>query len=196
MGFSSVGISGFGGVLPYARHMMVDKRRWVTDREFTELLSAGQLLPGPNIVNVSIILGQRFCGWRGAVAGPLGLMALPLLLFLVLAVTYRQFSDIAWVERMFRGTAAASAGLVIATAWKLLRAMPQAAWGYVLMLAAGLAVGWGRFPIPYVVMTLAPIGFVFVWLAERKSATNGASESTLNDAHENANSKPSGRSGA
>ena len=80
--FLSVGISGFGGVLPYARRQLVDVKRWITDAEMTELLSLAQLLPGPNIVNVAIMLGTRFRGAAGAAAGVLGLILVPLVLFL------------------------------------------------------------------------------------------------------------------
>ena len=66
--FLEMGLSGFGGVLPWARRGLVEKRGWLTEQEFAEVLSLGQFLPGPNIGNMSIIIGSRFAGWRGAVA--------------------------------------------------------------------------------------------------------------------------------
>src|SRR5665647_1519263 len=83
VGFLQVGLSGFGGVLPFARRMLVDKRRWLTELEFNEVLSLSQFLPGPNIVNVSIIVGRRFQGPIGALAATLGLMLMPLILSLI-----------------------------------------------------------------------------------------------------------------
>jgi chromate transporter len=174
MGFTRVGISGFGGVLPYARRMLVETERWLTDREFTELLSAGQLLPGPNIVNVAIMVGTRFAGWRGVLAAVTGLFGLPLILFLILAASYRQFADILWVERMFRGVAAASAGLILAMGWKLMRAMPRALWAYAIALAAWASVAWFRLPIPWTVLALAPLGFAAVMWLQKDSHSSSA----------------------
>src|ERR1700755_2212425 len=76
-GFFWAGVSGFGGVLPFARRMIVDKRRWLTAEEFTDMWSLCQFLPGPNIVNMSIALGLRYRGLSGALAGALGLLGAP-----------------------------------------------------------------------------------------------------------------------
>src|SRR5689334_2339669 len=85
VGFLIVGMQGFGGVLPFARRMLVEQRRWLSEREFIEVLSLSQFLPGPNIVNVSIIVGSRFRGPSGAAAASLGLMLMPFLIVLMLA---------------------------------------------------------------------------------------------------------------
>src|SRR5260370_38542884 len=79
VGFLKVGMSGFGGVMPFARRMLVEERRWLSEREFTEVLSLSQFLPGPNIINVSIIVGSRFAGPAGSLAASLGLMLMPFL---------------------------------------------------------------------------------------------------------------------
>src|SRR5262245_13561492 len=84
IGFMVVAVSAFGGVLPFARRMVVEQRRWLTGREFTNLLALGQFLPGPNIVNVSVCIGQRFHGWRGSVVAVLGMLAAPTAVVLVL----------------------------------------------------------------------------------------------------------------
>src|SRR5512143_3135201 len=81
-GFLRVGVSGFGGVLPFARRMLVERERWLTEQEFTEVLSLGQFLPGPNIVNVSVIVGRRFHGPLGALVATIALMAPPLAIVL------------------------------------------------------------------------------------------------------------------
>ena len=88
-GFARIGLSGIGGVLPYAHHTIVEDERWLTDREFTEVLSVAQLLPGPNIANVAILLGTRFRGAAGAAAALAGLFVPPLLVFIAIAILYR-----------------------------------------------------------------------------------------------------------
>src|SRR5664279_5027684 len=84
-GFFKTGLSGFGGVLPHARRMLVDDRRWLTDPQFTELLSLGQTLPGPNVLNMAVVIGARFHGWRGSMIAAFGLMTAPLVIVLSLA---------------------------------------------------------------------------------------------------------------
>src|SRR4249920_2159002 len=84
VGFLKVGMSGFGGVMPFARRMLVEERRWLTEHEFIEVLSLSQFLPGPNIINVSIIVGSRFAGPAGSFAASIGLMLMPFLIVLAL----------------------------------------------------------------------------------------------------------------
>src|SRR5260370_9878606 len=94
LGFLMIGLQGFGGVLPFAHRMLVEQRRWLSEREFIEVLSLSQFLPGPNIVNVSIIVGSRFRGASGSLAAVLGLMLMPFLIVLALAALYAQFATI------------------------------------------------------------------------------------------------------
>src|SRR5512134_3425213 len=162
-GFARIGLSGIGGVLPYAHRTIVTEERWLDDREFTEVLSVAQLLPGPNIGNVAILVGTRFRGAAGAAAALGGLFVPPLLVFLVLAMLYRQFAEIAWLKRMFVGIGAAAAGLILGMGLKLAVALPRKMWAAAIALAAlGAAVVW-RIPLPWVVVGLAPLGIFCAW---------------------------------
>lgn len=167
IGFMQIGISGFGGVLPYARHTLVEQKKWLDDRGFTELLSVGQLLPGPNIVNVAVMLGTRFHGWRGAAAAFIGLMVPPFIVFVALAAVYTQIVQIAWVKKMFLGVAAVAAGQILGIAVKLGLAMPRRPWAPVLMLTAFVGVFVLHYPLPWVVVSLAPIGMLCAWRSRR-----------------------------
>ena len=108
-GFLLLGLTGFGGVLPLARHMVVDQRRWLSGREFTELLGLCQFLPGGNIINLSVGIGLRFRGIAGAVAALVGLIAAPIVVVLVLGVIYARYRSEPHVVHMFAGLAAAAA---------------------------------------------------------------------------------------
>src|SRR5438552_10156123 len=88
VGFLKIGLSGFGGVLPFARRMLVEQQHWLSELEFLDVLSLSQFLPGPNIVNVSIIIGRRFRGVTGAIAASAGLLLMPLVIVLALAPLY------------------------------------------------------------------------------------------------------------
>ena len=75
--FSALALQGFGGLLPIAQRGLVERRQWLTRDEFIEMLSVGQVLPGPNVVNLALMIGDCFFGWRGAFAALGGLLALP-----------------------------------------------------------------------------------------------------------------------
>ena len=102
-GFLSISIIGFGGVLPWARRLIVEQRRWLTGAEFTDLLGLCQFLPGPNIVNLSVALGSRFRGLPGALAAMVGLLTLPMLLVVALGTVYAAWSDHPVVARATAG---------------------------------------------------------------------------------------------
>jgi chromate transporter len=160
-GFLWVGLLGFGGVLPFARRMIVDDRRWLTAAEFTDLLALCQFLPGPNICNMTIALGRRFQGFPGAMASILGLMGAPVLIAIGLGLLYARFGAIPAVAHLFAGLAAAASGLVLATAIKVgapllgrVKAVVIAAVAFALL--AGL-----RTPLLPTMLLLAPVS---VWL--------------------------------
>jgi chromate transporter len=163
LGFARVGISGFGGVLPFARYVLVERERWLDDAEFTALLAAGQMLPGPNIINMSVMVGRRFAGARGAVAAFCGLVVPPALLFLLVAVMYQRVADIDAVRRVSLGIGAAAAGLIFAAGVSLARALPRGAWVWPILVAAFVGVALLRWPLPWVLGVLGGLGIAFAW---------------------------------
>jgi chromate transporter len=120
---------GFGGVLPIAQRELVERLGWLTVEEFAELLSIGQVLPGPNVVNLSLMVGDRYFGLRGALAALAGMLLMPLVLVLVAAALYQQFAAHPAVAGAVRGMGAVSAGLVMAIALKLLPALRRSPLG-------------------------------------------------------------------
>jgi chromate transporter len=156
-GFLKVGLSGFGGVLPFARRMLVDKSRWLTELEFNEVLSLSQFLPGPNIVNVSIIVGRRFQGLRGAFAATTGLMLMPLLIILLLATLYGHVAQIEAVRGATNAVSAAAAGLMLAVGFKMARPLRNTPWQIGIGLVAFAAIGPARLPLLWVLAVLAPL---------------------------------------
>jgi chromate transporter len=118
-GFFIVGVCGFGGVLPWARRLVVEQRQWLTPPEFTEMLGLCQFLPGGNVMNLTVALGARFRGTAGAAAAFLGLMTAPVLIVIVLGVIYDRYADFPPVRRAFTALSAAAAAYVLATAWKI-----------------------------------------------------------------------------
>jgi chromate transporter len=155
--------------------MLVDDRRWLTDRQFTELLGLGQGLPGPNIVNMSVVIGARFHGWRGSLCAVGGLMLAPLVIVLTLAQLYEQFADSAMLNHALTGIAAAAAGLILATSARLAVKMDRNVWSFLILLAAFLAIVWLRLPLLSVLFVLAPISITCGWLSVRREQAEKSS---------------------
>jgi chromate transporter len=166
-GFLKVGIQGFGGVLPWARRMIVEERHWLSEVEFTDLLSLCQLLPGPNICNVSIALGNRFAGPWGALAAFAGLMAAPFCIVISLGMLYAAYGTSAALGGVFRNLGAAAAGLVVATAWKVAGPYIGRLEAITVATAAFVAVVILDWPLIYVVLALAPLSVAWAWRLAR-----------------------------
>lgn len=165
--FNRLSLQGFGGVLPIAQHQLVERERWLSKEQFVEMLSIGQVLPGPNVVNLSLMIGDRFFGLRGALAALAGMLAVPTVIVLILAGLYNEFADVPWVAGALRGMGAVAAGLVFATALKLMstlktnpmgRAMPA-----LVVLLTLIAVGVLRWPMVWVIGGLGALSVGMAW---------------------------------
>jgi chromate transporter len=163
LGFLKIGLSGFGGVLPFARRMLVEKQRWLSELEFLDVLSLSQFLPGPNIVNVSIIVGRRFSGVAGAAAACAGLLLMPLAIVLALATVYAQFSQVEAVRGACSGVSASASGLIAATALKLARPLTGSAWQVAVCVAAFVGIALLRVPLLWMLAALCPVSIALAW---------------------------------
>jgi chromate transporter len=173
--FTVLALQGFGGVLPVAQRELVERREWLTREQFVELLSVGQVLPGPNIVNMALMFGDRAFGWRGALAALAGILAAPAAIVLALAVLYANFAALPPVAGAMRGMGAVAAGLIIAMGLKMaptLRRNPlPPALCALAALATWVAVGLLRVPMVWLVLGLggACVVLALHWL--RKGRT-------------------------
>jgi chromate transporter len=163
--FLAMGLSGFGGVLPFARRALVDRHGWLTQGDFTETLALCQSLPGPNVVNLSIVVGARACGWRGALAALFGLIGAPFVILLALGALYGRFGTYPLVQRAIGGVAAAAAGLVVATAARMADPLIRSRWLLTapIILLSFAGVGVARLPLIAVIAVLAPASVALMW---------------------------------
>ena len=158
LGFLSIGARSFGGVLPAAHYVMVERRHWLTPADFTETIGLCQALPGPNVGNAAIVLGRRWFGLSGAIVAFLGLFALPYLWVLALALVYTHWAARPLVSAVVTGVGASAAGLLVATAVKLGRPMARKPAGVALMAGCFVAVAIGRMPLPVVMPIALSVG--------------------------------------
>jgi chromate transporter len=163
LAFSELALSGFGGVLPFAYRTIVERRRWLTAEEFARLLAFSQVMPGPTICNLSVMFGYRAAGIAGSAAALGGMIALPVAIVIGLGVAWHEFGTLPPVRRALTGMSAVVAGLILATAMKMSRAVPRHVVPISLSVVAFVGVGLMRFPLLAVIAFVAPIGIVLAW---------------------------------
>jgi chromate transporter len=161
--FARVGASGFGGVNFWLRRILVQEKRWLTDAEYLEGLALGQIIPGPNVYNLTVMLGYRFGGVRGAFAALAGLIGAPLAVLLALGLLYQRYSALPILQRALSGMIAVAAGLLLANAVSLAAALPRRARPWIFLVLAFAGVGVMRWPLLYVMGALAPFAMASVW---------------------------------
>ena len=165
--FNRLALQGFGGVLAVAQRELVERLRWLSKEDFVETLAIAHVLPGPNVVNLAMMVGDRFFGLRGAFVALGGMLLMPAVLVLALAALYGHWADHPVVANALRGMGAVSAGLILATGVKLLPALQRSALGQPAALALA-AVTFGliafvRLPLPLVLLTLGGTGMALAW---------------------------------
>lgn len=174
--FTWLALQGFGGVVAIVQRELVERKRWLTREQFVEDWAVSQVLPGPNVVNLSLMIGDRYFGWRGGLAALAGLLTFPLLIVLLLAVLLSGVSDLPVVQGALRGMGAVAAGMIAATGLKLVASLSQNVLGKAtcLLLAAltFAAVALLRWPLIWVLLVLGGAAGLraYALLAPAKSA--------------------------
>ena len=162
--FTLLALQGFGGVLAVVQREMVEKKRWLTREEFVEDWAVAQIMPGPNVVNLSLMIGSRYFGFKGAMAALAGMLAAPLAIVLLLALLYAQFAGHPGVQGALRGMGSVAAGLIAATGLKLFGALQKNVLGIVLCVGVGvlcfIAIALLRWPLAYVLLGLGGLACV------------------------------------
>jgi chromate transporter len=166
--FATMSLHGFGGVLPWARRAIVEDKRWMTAQEFNEAFAVAQFLPGANVVNLAIVFGRRLHGAAGAAVALAGLLIPPVVIVLILGALYARYGDVDALQRVLGGVAAAAAGLIVAIVLKMAQPLlRQGPAGLAIAAAGFFAVGVMRWPLPYVLLVLAPVSIALAAWARR-----------------------------
>ncbi|MBX9899903.1 MAG: chromate transporter [Burkholderiaceae bacterium] len=167
--FTILALQGFGGVLAIVQRELVEKKRWLTSEEFVEEWAVAQIMPGPNVVNLSMMVGNRFFGLRGALVALAGMLTFPLIILLCLALIYSHFADNLMVAGALRGMSSVTAGMIIATGLRLLVTLKHHPLGprVCLMLSALCFCAVALFRLPLVLVLLGLGGVSCVWVFRR-----------------------------
>lgn len=165
--FSWLALQGFGGVLAVVQRELVERKRWLTREQFVEDWAVAQIMPGPNVVNLSMMIGDRCFGLSGALAALAGMLTVPTVVVLLLAALYSSVADAALVRDALRGMGAVAAGLILGTGIKLIGALRANAMGMPacigLALATFVAIGLLRLPLGPVLLVLGGAACAWAW---------------------------------
>ncbi len=176
--FTWLALQGFGGVLAVVQRELVEKKRWMTREQFVEDWAVAQIMPGPNVVNLSMMIGGRCLGLSGALAALAGMLTAPLVVVLIVAVLFAGVADTPAAQGALRGMGAVAAGLITATGLKLIGALGKNAmgWGACIAFAAAtfVAVALLRWPLAWVLLGLGSLACGWAWV-KLGAAGGGAS---------------------
>jgi len=177
--FTVLALQGFGGVLAVVQRELVEKKRWLTAEAFVEDWAVAQIMPGPNIVNLSVMLGDRYFGWRGALTALAGMLSVPLVVVLGLAVLLGGAADTAAGQGALRGLGGIAAGLIAATGLKLLPALRWSPMGQRqalgVVVVTFVLIALARVPLAWVLLTVGAAASAWSWACLRRlDAGSGA----------------------
>ena len=171
--FAKMSLAGFGGVLVFARRAIVEQHRWMTAEEFNETFALCHFLPGPNIVNLSMVFGSRFRGIAGGIAAFAGLLGPPTVIMTVLATLYARFGDVDALRRVLAGVSCAAVGLLLSVVFRMMMPLirKRDAVALVILLAVFVAIGVSRLPLAMVLLVAVPLSIAITLLMRRRAAS-------------------------
>ena len=173
--FTILALQGFGGVLAVVQRELVEKKRWLTPEEFVEDWAVAQIMPGPNVVNLSVMLGDRYFGWRGSLAGLAGMLSLPLVVVILVAAFLENAASTPAGQGALRGMGAVAAGLIAATGLKLmpaLRSNPMSQrWALGFMTLTFALIALARVPLAWVLLGVGALSCGWTWACLKRLDT-------------------------
>jgi chromate transporter len=168
--FAKISLAGFGGVLVWARRGIVDQRRWMTADEFNETYALCHFLPGPNVVNLSVVFGSRFRGIPGSIAAFAGLLGPPVVIMTILAALYARYGEIDALRRILAGVSCAAVGLLLSAVFRMMMPLVKRRdlVALVLLVVVFVAIGLLRLPLPAVLLVAIPLSIALSFALRRR----------------------------
>jgi chromate transporter len=169
--FAQMSLAGFGGVMVFARRAIVDRHRWMTADEFNETYALCHFLPGPNVVNLSVVFGSRFHGIPGGIAAFAGLLGPPMVIVTILAALYAHFGEIDALRRILAGVSCAAVGLLISTMLRMMMPLIKRrdVVGLVVLVGVFIAIGLLRLPLQTVLLMAIPLSIAITFVMRRRT---------------------------
>jgi len=170
MAFAKISLAGFGGVLVWARRGIVDQHRWMTADEFNETYALCHFLPGPNVVDLSVVFGSRFRGIPGSIAAFAGLLGPPVVIMTILAALYARYGEIDALRRILAGVSCAAVGLLLSAVFRMMMPLVKRRdlVALVLLATVFVAIGLLRLPLPAVLLVAIPLSIALSFALRRR----------------------------
>jgi chromate transporter len=169
--FFAIGALSFGGgITGWVYRDVVLRKQWMTDAEFVAGLALAQALPGGNVTNISVYVGNWLRGVPGALVALGSIILIPALSVIGLLAVYGYVAEYTFVRAALEGTAAAAIGLLILIAWKTSSEIRTSVVGLVLMAVTVVAISVLHFPFVAVVAVMAPVSIAVAWPRKRGNA--------------------------
>jgi chromate transporter len=179
--FSWLALQGFGGVVAVVQRELVEKKQWLTREEFVEEWAVAQILPGPNVVNLSLMIGDRYFGVQGALLALAGMLFFPLLIVMAMVIAFSGVSDLPQVQAALRGMGAVAAGLITATGLKLIAAVKLNPMGkkvcWLLAALTFVAIAVLRWPLIWVLLGIGGMACIIAYQAILRIQARSSGES-------------------
>ena len=170
--FGKMSLAGFGGVLVFARRAIVDQHRWMTAEEFNETFALCHFLPGPNIVNFTMVFGSRIRGIPGGIAAFAGLLGPPVVIMIILASLYERFGGVDALRRILAGVSCAAVGLLISVVFRMMMPLVRKRdlVALAMLAAVFIAIGVLRLPLAAVLLVAIPLSIAITFAMRRRPA--------------------------
>lgn len=159
--FLIIGGTSFGGVVPYLRGSLVTKRQWIDDKEFVEMLSISQSLPGLNATNMAILVGEKLRGWLGALVAIVAICLPGAILMFGMGYFYREHGDRVWITAALKGVAAAAVGLILSTVVGLSQKSLSHKFDFVFIALTVIAVNRLHLGVPRTLIGVGILAILF-----------------------------------
>jgi chromate transporter len=168
--FAKMSLAGFGGVLAFARRGIVEEHRWMTADEFNETYALCHFLPGPNVVNLSVVFGSRFRGTVGGIAAFLGLVGPPMVVVTILGALYMRYGEVDAMRRVLAGVSCGAVGLLASAVFKMMMPLIKRrdVAAFVMMVLVFVAIGLARLPLQLVLLVAVPLSIAITFIMRRR----------------------------
>jgi chromate transporter len=173
--FTQIALQSFGGALAMLEREIVQRRRWMTPKDFLGVYAISQVMPGPTGISFCVLLGDRHFGMRGVIAALAGFVAVPAVLVLAITALFHNLQHHPWMQGALHGMGAASVGLIVHTAWRMARALKGSRRGVVIALSTLGVVSVAHWPVSAVVLTFGVGSVALAWreIARRPEGRHG-----------------------
>lgn len=162
-------LGGGYAMLPLIQREVVDRKKWIDEEEFLNMIALAQAAPGLIAVNSAIFIGWRIGGWRGVCGAVLGAVLPSFMIILAIAMVFSEWKELPAVEAAFKGIRPAVVALIAAPLFKMAKAAKISWLTSLIPIAAALLIWLGHVNPVWVILATIVITLFTEWIIKRNS---------------------------